>query len=217
MRARFTAENSLNGFAEHEILEMLLFYIYPRCDTNALAHGLIEKFGTIRQMFDAEDSALLGVDGIGSGCISAINLFKAIIEHATSEPLYSEDANSYDSVVRLITNTFENNHTERLVFFTVSADGRVTDMHTVKSDESKRIHIDICKIGGYAVMKGCPYLLIAHNHPGRSSMPSTDDRLFTRMMMNQLEELGLKLFDHCIYGIDGMTSMRELGLLSDLI
>ena len=41
MRERFLTVNG-KGFAPHELLEMLLYHAIPRCDTNDLAHRLME-------------------------------------------------------------------------------------------------------------------------------------------------------------------------------
>lgn len=37
MKKRYLA-NGLNGFQPHEIIEFLLFFSIPRCDTNKIAH-----------------------------------------------------------------------------------------------------------------------------------------------------------------------------------
>ena len=38
-------KNGFEGFSEHQILEMVLFYSCPRIDTNEIAHNLIDRFG----------------------------------------------------------------------------------------------------------------------------------------------------------------------------
>ena len=52
MRSRFAAQG-LDGFADHEVLELILFYAIPQGDVNDLAHELIERFGTIAGVLDA--------------------------------------------------------------------------------------------------------------------------------------------------------------------
>ena len=52
MRERFL-HTHFAGFDEHQILEMILFYVYPRTDTNPLAHRLLETFGSIASVLDA--------------------------------------------------------------------------------------------------------------------------------------------------------------------
>ena len=53
------------SFADHEILEMLLYYSKPRCDTNETAHLLLERFGRIDGVFEASVEELTQIDGIG--------------------------------------------------------------------------------------------------------------------------------------------------------
>ena len=39
--------HGLDAFADHEVLELLLYYAVPRQDTNPIAHRLMEKFGSL--------------------------------------------------------------------------------------------------------------------------------------------------------------------------
>ena len=43
--------HGLDAFADHEVLELLLYYAVPRQDTNPIAHRLIEKFGSLDAYF----------------------------------------------------------------------------------------------------------------------------------------------------------------------
>ena len=64
MRQRFM-ENDLNGFADHEALELLLFYAIPRGDVNPLAHALMERFGSLSGVLSAPVELLTQVEGVG--------------------------------------------------------------------------------------------------------------------------------------------------------
>ena len=48
MRARFLT-SGLDGFADHEALELLLYYAIPRQDTNPIAHALMERLRTCKR------------------------------------------------------------------------------------------------------------------------------------------------------------------------
>ena len=43
----------LDAFADHEVLELLLFYAIPRQDTNPLAHELLHRFGSLEAVLEA--------------------------------------------------------------------------------------------------------------------------------------------------------------------
>ena len=51
LRDRFELEGSLDSFPDHNVLELLLFYAIPRCDTNKIAHELLREFGTLTNVF----------------------------------------------------------------------------------------------------------------------------------------------------------------------
>ena len=55
----------LDGFADHEVLELLLYYAIPRKDTNEIAHRLLQKFGSLQNVFSAPLEELSKVDGVG--------------------------------------------------------------------------------------------------------------------------------------------------------
>ena len=63
---RFLREG-LDGFDEHNILELLLFYAIPRKDTNELAHRLMDDFGSLAGVLDAsaQDLCLASTEQAG--------------------------------------------------------------------------------------------------------------------------------------------------------
>ena len=60
LKDRFLREG-LDGFTDIQVLELLLFYVVPRKDTNPIAHDLLERFGNNAPEFDA-DAVLLYKD-----------------------------------------------------------------------------------------------------------------------------------------------------------
>ena len=63
MRKKFI-QSGFDGFTNHEILELLLFYSRPRIDTNAIAHRLIDKYKTISGVCNADIEDLKEIEGI---------------------------------------------------------------------------------------------------------------------------------------------------------
>ena len=56
---------ALDAFADHEVLELLLFYAIPRRDTNPLAHELLHRFGSLVAVLEASVEELTAVPGMG--------------------------------------------------------------------------------------------------------------------------------------------------------
>ena len=58
-------DQGLEALAPHEIMEFLLYYAIPRQDVNAMAHRLIERFGSVEAVLHAEVPELMQVEGMG--------------------------------------------------------------------------------------------------------------------------------------------------------
>jgi len=81
MKTGFTA------FADHEKLELLLFYAIPMKDTNPIAHNLLNRFKSIGGVFDATYEQLMEVDGISESTA----VFLKLVPEMAKEYMLSEN------------------------------------------------------------------------------------------------------------------------------
>ncbi len=56
-------------------------------------------------------------------------------------------------------------------------------------------------------------MIVAHNHPGGSALPSASDTSVTRKLAQLGDALGLRLIDHLILAGNSVFSYRDQGLL----
>lgn len=88
-------KNGFTGLYPHEALEVFLFFSIPRRNTNPIAHALLERFGSLRNiLFSARKNELTKVDGIGETSaemlLSAVPCVSELIKkqfRETDEPL----------------------------------------------------------------------------------------------------------------------------------
>ena len=92
LRERFL-KNSLAGFAEHEVIELLLTLAIPRADVNEPAKALLQRFGGLRGV-DAPLPELRSVAGVGEVAAIALHVIR---ESAT---LYLQEASEGAEVLR---------------------------------------------------------------------------------------------------------------------
>ena len=73
MRERFRI-SGLEGFSEHEVLELILFYGRARGNVNDTAHALMDVFGSLPRVLEASPEQLMLIDGIGEESATLLSL-----------------------------------------------------------------------------------------------------------------------------------------------
>src|SRR2546421_4887991 len=76
LRERFM-KHGLAGFADYEVVELLLTLAIPRSDVKQPAKALIARFGNLRGILDAPIEELRVISGIGSVTPIALQIIKA--------------------------------------------------------------------------------------------------------------------------------------------
>ena len=81
----------MDSMPPHELIEFLLFYAIPKRDVNALAHALLNEFGSLERLFTADESELRRVPGIGSGAAKLIVAYGAAMRQYLDSRAVSTD------------------------------------------------------------------------------------------------------------------------------
>ena len=73
LKERFLRDG-LDGFDELYVLELLLYYCIARKDTNPIAHGLLDYFGSLTAVLEATPEELQKVPGVGKEAATFLTL-----------------------------------------------------------------------------------------------------------------------------------------------
>jgi len=71
-------KNGADSFADHQLLELLLFYSVPRIDTNKLAHRMIQAFGSLRALLEATPNEIVKACGVSPRTARLVSLIRPI-------------------------------------------------------------------------------------------------------------------------------------------
>ncbi len=216
MRERFVSDPRLDGFAEHEIMEMLLFFIMPRCDTNAVAHDLISQFGSVRGVLNAPIDRLKQVSSIGDNTAVMIRLFGAISEHIGRQEFENVDVRELAAFAQYVKSLFVQENTECFKVMCITPDMHVGMVARISSGSLTSTPVDMRELARTVLNGGGENIILAHNHPNASCRPSQEDITLTRRIMQQLAPFNIKVLDHYVVGKDGVVSMRSCGFIHDM-
>lgn len=101
VRERFLREG-LSGFADYEVLELLLFYAIPRRDTKGQAHALDDTFGSLYQTLTASEEELCRVTGIGERTARFLRSILPFLEYVAKEEPHAKSCPDHRSLANRI-------------------------------------------------------------------------------------------------------------------
>ncbi len=209
VREKYKA-NGLEGFAAHEVLELLLFYSNKRSDTNPVAHRLIERFGSLPAVLEASYDDLLKVDGVGDATATLISLIPELFRRYHQDKTNkiksiksADDAKSY-----LIPKFFGVNN-ERVGMVCLDAQGRINNFIYVTEGSLKMAQVDIRKAAQLALQNNAESVIIVHNHPDGVATPSRSDVEATKALINAFGTIGIRVADHIIVNDSEVFSMAS--------
>jgi DNA repair protein RadC len=215
LRERFLSVG-LEGFSEHETLELVLTLAIPRHDVKPQAKRLLEQLGSLRDVLDAPRETLRSVEGIGDAAITALGIIKGVAEvyvrqgvESSSDKLSLGDLATFwcmrigslphevfevayvDGAYRVLPNGIE-----RLAEGTLDR-AAVYSRHVMEA----------------AVKRQAAGLVFAHNHPNGVAEPSEQDKLLTRALVLAAQTLEIEVVDHLVVTPNDVFSFRKEGLL----
>lgn len=214
LKSRFL-EEGMDGFEDHQVLELLLFYAVPRIDTNPLAHRLIRRFGTLSAVLEADPADLASVEGIGSNAAALLSMVPQItrkylhdrVRHSRKTLSTSEAAAEY--LVPLMAGRPEE------VFYAVCLDSRLHVLYPalISRGTVKDAIVHPRHVVEAAVRHKAASVILAHNHPAGTISPSGHDQRITRRLVDALGSIDVKVVDHFIVAGERYYSFAREGTM----
>lgn len=213
LRRRFL-EQGLDGFDDHNVLELLLFYALPRRDTNPIAHELLSAFGSLRGVFEATYEELSQVKGVGE---SAATLLKIIPEVSRR---YLIDRDGCDDIIdtsekaaAFLIPRYLLERDEVVYVMCLDSKNKLLCCKELFRGVVNTAEISIRKIAELALSRNAGGVIISHNHTSGIAIPSAEDEYTTKRIRDALLAMGIELKDHIVVAGDDYISMRDSDIL----
>ena len=193
------------GWPEHRLLELLLFYAIPQRNVNPLAHALLERFGSFHAVLEAPEEELCRVEGVGEYAASLLRLFAAVGRRMEESRAGQRE--------KLRNRMEAQEHCRRLLagrrqeaFYVVCLDGQMQVLADVQIATGSLSEVAAYpRLVAEAVLRHNAHsVVLCHNHPGGSAVPSQSDLDMTAELAALLASLEVALADHIIVA-DGET------------
>lgn len=212
MRGRFL-ETGLDAFAEHEALELLLFYAIPRKDTNPIAHALMERYGTLDAVLSAPVEDLMRVEGIGESAAVLLKLVPKMMQKARLTANKETILNSTDKAGAFLLERFRGEKNEVIYQLCLDRKGKLLSCRRLNEGGADSTELNIRRLVENALLVSASAVIISHNHPSGIALPSTEDYATTEKVQSALRMIGVELVDHIIVADEDFVSMADSGIL----
>lgn len=216
LRSRFVREG-LDGFDDHQVLELLLFHAIPRVDTNPIAHRLLQRFGSLAAVLEADPADLARVAGVGR----AGAVFLAMLPQVSRRYLQDRGASqrpqlrTSEAIANVVVPLMTGRPEEVFYVLCLDAQCRLIQAALVAEGTVSGARIEPRHVVECALRHRAASVVFAHNHPQGTARPSTDDHRVTQLLADALSPIGIRLLDHLIVAEGGVFSFAREGVLPE--
>ncbi|MCL2189036.1 MAG: DNA repair protein RadC [Defluviitaleaceae bacterium] len=211
VRERYRREG-IESFQDYEVLELLLYYCYPRCDTKQIAKDMLRGFGSLSHLFDADVETLQTRLNCTENIAVFLTLMPAIAKRYSQDKWRKKiEFNDPKTAGEYAQSLFIGQTTER--FYVISLDARNRLNHTAliskgTLNESAIYPREVVKA---AVENNAAAVILAHNHPAGTLKPSQGDYEITRVITEGLSFINVAVLDHIIVAGETYYSFAARG------
>lgn len=213
LRERFR-KSGFKGFHDYEVVELLLTLGQRQGNVKPPAKAAIKKFGSLKGVLNASSEQLQEIKWLGPKNTFGLKLAREIAsiylkEKAREKPL----AGSPKAVFDFLRQSLGGLPKEVFQVIYLNNANKIIEAEQLFQGTVDRSAIHPREVITAALKHNATRLIFAHNHPGGSLRPSSDDKEITGRLKNACSAVGIEVLDHIIVTGDGYFSMAEHGLI----
>ena len=193
---------------DYELLEMFLYWIYPRRDVKPDAKKLLMENPSLMSLFHTPPTQCS--ESLFYGFQVCLEITKRLImEDIKNKPLL----NTIQSVMDYCHVSMAYLHEEQFRLFFLDKKYYLLATDVQEGGTIDQVNIYPREVIKRALEVNASFIVMVHNHPSGDPKPSSADMEMTTYLKNTLLPLGIRIVDHMIIGKHGKFSFRETGLI----
>jgi DNA repair protein RadC len=209
-------KGGLQGFLDHEIIELLLTLGTPRKDCKGPARRAMRKFKVLRRVLEASEDELQEIEGIGPRNIFGIKLVQEVSRRFLRERMMSRPVcHSSREVFDYLYHTLRDAKKEKFKAMFLDAKNQIIEEETIFEGTVDTSAVYPREILKNALRCNASAVIFVHNHPSGDPDPSESDREITRELVFASATMQMKVLDHIIIGNNRYFSFADHGLIEE--
>lgn len=208
-------QQGANSLSDAELLAIFLRSGSQQHSAVELARLLIQHFGGLAPILNAELPQLSQFHGIGASKYSQLMAVKELGRRYVAQQLQQHSLEIQNSSQLLDYLRFELLGETQEVFAVLCLDSQLRKLHFKKLffGSLNSCTVSLNQLLRYALQQQASFIVIAHNHPLGHALPSAADITLTQQITQACKLLEIQLLDHCVIATTGSFSFAEQGLI----
>lgn len=179
-----------------------------------LAEDLLSQFGSLPQLLACEMKELSACQGIGLSKWSQIKAAYELVKRSLEKNLIRSAVLTSSSQAKdLLQAKIAHLPHEVFVCLYLDSCNRLIECQTIFRGSIAHTAVYPREIIKESLARNASALIVAHNHPSGSPLPSKDDENITDTLSKALSLVDIHLLDHCIVSAGGFFSFADAGLM----
>lgn len=202
--------NGIDFMEDHNVLELFLSLVIPQKDVKPLAYELMNHYGSLENVLNADVEDLMQVKGIGESSAVALSLISDINSRVNLNRNKGVKRLS-NSIIsqKYVKNILECEDNEKLIMITLDNSLSIIKTHTISDGDVNSLKVEPKKMLEDVIRDKAASIVIAHNHPHGRAIPSAADINFTLDTIQLMRKLDVRVNDHIVVGENETLSMNN--------
>jgi len=170
LRDRFL-KNGLDGFHDYEIVELLLTLGTPRKDCKQLAKQALKKFGSLKDVLEADPKDLQDIDGIGSNNVFGLKIAQAVSRRYLADRVINKNfIRSSDEVLQYLKHKLRDKNREVFIVIYLNGRNQILKMEELFEGTLTTSAVYPREVVKRALDYDAAALVFVHNHPSNNEV-----------------------------------------------
>ncbi|GAC1435475.1 MAG: DNA repair protein RadC [Ktedonobacteraceae bacterium] len=208
-RERLRTEGA-ESLSQTELLAIILRTGTQRDNVLELAQKLLLKYGGLKGLARVSFGELTHEHGLGEAKIAqllaALEIGKRLGRVSSDEKYQIKSADDAANLVRM--DMMYLAHEEMRILILDTKNNVVENITRYKGTVNSSV-LRAAEVFRAAVIRNCPSVIVAHNHPSGDPTPSPEDMEVTRQLVDAGRLLDIELLDHLVIGNPRYVSLKE--------
>lgn len=207
-------ESGFDNLAPCDLLEYILFFAIPRCDTYNLSRKLIKHFGSLKEVLCATCEELQEIKGIGPETAlfikSLIPIFKA---YQSDDFMQKRPLTKMSDILTFLRIQVMGAREETVVVLYLDAKKTLIRYETFSIDDWSIVSVNTEQILRKCVSSKVSSVVIGHNHLTGKLFPSNEDIEASCLIEAKFSTIGVKFLDSIIFDEHEFYSFKENNII----